>query len=74
MGLDVAHGAIRGLKFSCQLAFKAVYWGSGHPFSLGIASYAHNHEFRLTPGQRARLVAREWERTRPFERPGRSAG
>jgi hypothetical protein len=41
---------------------------------LGVDRTLIRARLRLSPGQRARLAAREWGRTRPFERRGRSAG
>jgi transcriptional regulator with XRE-family HTH domain len=38
---------------------------------IGVDRSLIRDRLRLTPGQRARLAAREWERTRPFERRGR---
>ena len=41
---------------------------------LGVDRTLIRDRLRLTPGERVRLAAREWERTRPFERRGRPAG
>src|SRR5207247_5859497 len=38
---------------------------------LGVDRTLIRDRLRLSPGQRARLAAREWERTRSFERRGR---
>src|SRR5438093_5937743 len=41
---------------------------------LGVDRTLIRDRLRLTPGERVRLAAREWERTMPFERRGRPAG
>src|SRR5881397_1651355 len=41
---------------------------------IGVDRSLIRDRLRLSAGQRARLAAREWKRTRQFERRGRSAG
>jgi len=38
---------------------------------IGVDRTLIRDRLRLSPGERARLTAREWERTRAFERRGR---
>jgi hypothetical protein len=41
---------------------------------LGVDRTLIRERLRLSPGERARLAVREWQRTEVFRRPGKATG